>query len=61
MKSKSPSYESIAKQLEDILSELSSGEVPLEQLEEKLTLAKSLLQQCQQKLKKIEDGLNKED
>jgi exodeoxyribonuclease VII small subunit len=54
MKSKSMSYQDMAQQLEQILAEVNSGDVPLELLDEKLKLAKTLLQQCQEKLRSIE-------
>jgi exodeoxyribonuclease VII small subunit len=57
MKSKSMSYQDMAQQLEQILAEVSSGDVPLELLDEKLKLAKTLLQQCQEKLRSIEKNL----
>jgi exodeoxyribonuclease VII small subunit len=57
MSKKEVTYVQLAQQLDDILNKINAGEVPLEQLEAQLATAKSLLQQCQDKLRGIEQRL----
>jgi exodeoxyribonuclease VII small subunit len=61
MSKKEITYVQLAQQLDDILNKINAGEVPLEELEAQLATAKSLLKQCQDKLRGIEQRLMPDD
>lgn len=52
-------FEEKIKLLEDIVKELESGEVPLEEAIDKYTLAMKLAKECSDKLTKVSDKVNK--
>lgn len=52
-------FEEKIKLLEEIVKELESGEVPLEEAIDKYTLAMKLAKECSDKLTKVSDKVNK--
>lgn len=59
MENKEMLFEDKIKELEAIISELESGEIPLEESIEKYTKAMTLVKECDEKLKNIEEKVNK--
>ena len=52
-------FEDKIKELETIVSELESGEIDLDSSIEKYTCAMKLVKECDEKLKEVEDKVNK--
>ena len=52
-------FEDKIKELENIVNELESGEIDLESSIEKYTKAMTLVKECDEKLKNIEEQVNK--
>ena len=52
-------FEEKLKELEAIINELESGELDLDTLIEKYTTAMKLVKQCDEKLKNVEEKVNK--
>ena len=52
-------YEESLKQLEDIVRQMEAGNYSIDQLAEKLTLAKQLITQCKEKLYKTDSEIKK--
>lgn len=52
-------FEDKIKELETIINELETGEIPLEESIEKYTKAMKLVKECDDKLKSIEEKVNK--
>ena len=52
-------FEDKIKELESIIDELENGEIDLEQSIEKYTKAMTLVKECDEKLKNIEEQVNK--
>lgn len=52
-------FEDKINELEKIIEELETGEIPLEESIEKYTKAMKLVKECDEKLKKIEQKVNK--
>ena len=57
--SKEVKFEDKVKELENIINELESGEVDLDSSIEKYTKAMKLVKECDNKLKNIEEQVNK--
>ena len=58
-KEKEVKFEEKIKELEKIINELESGEIDLEDSIEKYTKAMKLVKECDEKLKNIEEQVNK--
>lgn len=58
-KEKEVKFEDKVKELEQIINELESGEIDLEDSIEKYTKAMKLVSECDEKLKSIEEQVNK--
>ena len=58
-KEKEINFEEKVKELEQIINELESGEIDLEDSIEKYTKAMKLVSECDEKLKSIEEQVNK--
>lgn len=58
-KEKEVKFEEKVKELEQIINELESGEIDLEDSIEKYTKAMKLVSECDEKLKSIEEQVNK--
>lgn len=58
-KEKEVKFEEKIKELENIINELESGEIDLESSIEKYTKAMKLVHECDDKLKSIEEQVNK--
>ncbi len=58
-KEKEIKFEDKVKELEQIINELESGEIDLEDSIEKYTKAMQLVKECDEKLKNIEEQVNK--
>lgn len=58
-KEKEVKFEDKIKELEEIINELESGEIDLEASIEKYTKAMKLVKECDEKLKTIEEEVNK--
>ena len=56
---KEMTFEEKLKELENIVSELESGEIDLDSSIEKYTYAMKLVKQCDEKLKNVEEKVNK--
>lgn len=52
-------FEDKIKELEEIIDELETGEIDLDQSIEKYTKAMTLVKECDEKLKNIEEQVNK--
>lgn len=52
-------FEDKIKELEKIINELESGEIDLDSSIEKYTLAMKLVKECDEKLKNVEEQVNK--
>ena len=52
-------FEDKVKELEDIINELENGEIDLEESIQKYTRAMTLVKECDEKLKSIEEQVNK--
>lgn len=59
MAKKKITYNDSITELETIISDMNSGNVPIDQLQEKVKRAKELLQWCKDKLRATEEELNK--
>lgn len=59
VKEKESKFEDKIKELEEIINELESGEIDLDSSIEKYTRAMKLVNECDEKLKSIEDQVNK--
>lgn len=57
--SKEVKFEDQVKELESIINELESGEIDLDQSIEKYTKAMKLVKECDNKLKNVEEQVNK--
>ena len=58
-KTKEMTFEEKIKELETIVSELESGEIDLDSSIEKYTNAMKLVKECDEKLKNVEEQINK--
>ena len=58
-KEKEVKFEEKLKELETIINELESGEIDLDLSIEKYTLAMKLVKECDEKLKNVEEKVNK--
>ena len=58
-KEKEVKFEDKMKELEQIVSDLESGDIDLDSSIEKYTYAMKLVKECDEKLKNIEDQVNK--
>ena len=58
-KEKEVKFEDKVKELEEIINELESGEIDLEDSIEKYTKAMRLVKECDEQLKNIEEQVNK--
>ena len=58
-KEKEMTFEEKLKELENIVNELESGEIDLDSSIEKYTSAMKLVKECDDKLKKVEEQVNK--
>lgn len=58
-KEKETKFEDKIKELEEIVNELESGEIDLDSSIEKYTRAMKLVSECDEKLKNIEEQVNK--
>ena len=58
-KDKEKTFEEKLKELETIVNELESGEIDLDSSIEKYTIAMKLVKECDNKLKKVEEQVNK--
>lgn len=56
---KEKTFEEKLKELETIVNELESGEIDLDSSIEKYTAAMKLVKECDEKLKKVEEQVNK--
>ena len=56
---KEKTFEEKLKELENIVNELESGEIDLDSSIEKYTSAMKLVKECDDKLKKVEEQVNK--
>lgn len=56
---KEKTFEEKLKELETIVNELESGEIDLDSSIEKYTIAMKLVKECDEKLKNIEEQVNK--
>jgi len=58
-KAKEMTFEEKIKELEKVVNELESGEIDLDSSIEKYTLAMKLVKECDEKLKNVEEQVNK--
>lgn len=58
-KAKEMTFEEKIKELEKVVNELESGEIDLDSSIEKYTLAMKLVKECDDKLKNVEEQVNK--
>ena len=58
-KEKEKTFEEKIKELETIVNELESGEIDLDSSIEKYTIAMKLVKECDDKLKNVEEQVNK--
>ena len=58
-KEKEKNFEEKLKELETIVNELESGEIDLDSSIEKYTVAMKLVKECDEKLKNVEEQVNK--
>lgn len=56
---KEKKFEDKLKELEEIVNELESGEIDLDSSIEKYTIAMKLVKECDEKLKNVEEQVNK--
>ena len=56
---KEKSFEEKIKELENIVNELETGEIDLDSSIDKYTSAMKLVKECDEKLKKVEEQVNK--
>lgn len=59
MAEKTKKFEDKIKELETIINDLENGEIDLESSIEKYTIAMKLVKECDEKLKSIEEQINK--